>query len=298
MAVGGWSLFFTQAGRTIFVVLHMTSDLFILAIPLFVVAVLYSSVGHAGASGYVAVLALSGMAAAEIKPVALVWNVGVAVVATAQFARAGYFSWRLFWPLALASVPMAYVAGGWRIPGEMLKPLLGVVLIFSAVRLFWKLPDPDRPRFPSRAVALATGGLLGGLAGMTGTGGGIFLTPVMLFRRWAITRQVAAVSAAFVLVNSLSGLAGHWQSGQPIPRFALWLAPVVMAGGLIGSTLGSRRWPVRTLHLILAVVLLAAGLKLCLLRPPAPPAATSTESAHPGRGHSASKENRAPIAGT
>lgn len=282
---------FTQAGRTILVVLHMTSDLFMLAIPLFVVAVLYSSVGHAGASGYVAVLALSGMAPAEIKPVALVWNVGVAVVATAQFARAGFFSWRLFWPLALASVPMAYVAGGWRIPGEILKPLLGVVLIFSAVRLFWKLPDPDRPRFPSRAVALATGGLLGGLAGMTGTGGGIFLTPVMLFRRWAITRQVAAVSAAFVLVNSLSGLAGHWQSGQPIPRFALWLAPVVMAGGVIGSTLGSRRWPVRTLHLILAVVLLAAGLKLCLLRPPAPPAATSTESAHPGRGHSASKEN-------
>ena len=265
-----------------------------LAIPLFVVAVLYSSVGHAGASGYVAVLALSGMAAAEIKPVALVWNVGVAVVATAQFARAGFFSWRLFWPLALASVPMAYVAGGWRIPGEMLKPLLGVVLIFSAVRLFWKLPDPDRPRFPSRAVALATGGLLGGLAGMTGTGGGIFLTPVMLFRRWAITRQVAAVSAAFVLVNSLSGLAGHWQSGQPIPRFALWLAPVVMAGGVIGSTLGSRRWPVRTLHLVLAVVLLAAGVKLCLLRPPAPPAAsaaTSKKSAHPGRGHPASKEN-------
>ena len=291
MAVGGWPLFFTQAGRTILVVLHMTSDLFMLASPLFVVAVLYSSVGHAGASGYVAVLALSGMAAAEIKPVALVWNVGVAVVATAQFARAGYFSWRLFWPLALASVPMAYVAGGWRIPGEILKPLLGVVLIFSAVRLFWKLPDPDRPRFPSRAVALATGGLLGGLAGMTGTGGGIFLTPVMLFRRWAITRQVAAVSAAFVLVNSLSGLAGHWQSGQPIPRSALWLAPVVMAGGVIGSTLGSRRWPVRTLHLILAVVLLAAGVKLCLLRPPAPPAATNNESAHPGRGHSASKEN-------
>lgn len=242
-----------------------------LAIPLFVVAVLYSSVGHAGASGYVAVLALSGMTPAEIKPVALVWNVGVAVVATAQFARAGFFSWRLFWPLALASVPMAYVAGGWRIPGEMLKPLLGVVLIFSAVRLFWKLPDPDRPRFPSRAVALATGGLLGGLAGMTGTGGGIFLTPVMLFRRWAITRQVAAVSAAFVLVNSLSGLAGHWQSGQPIPCFALWLAPVVMAGGVIGSTLGSRRWPVRTLHLVLAVVLLAAGVKLCLLRPPLRP---------------------------
>lgn len=273
------------------VVLLMTSDLFMLAIPLFVVAVLYSSVGHAGASGYVAVLALSGMVAAEIKPVALVWNVGVAVVATAQFARAGYFSWRLFWPLAVASVPMAYVAGGWRIPGELLKPLLGVVLIFSAVRLFWKLPDPDRPRFPSRAVALATGGLLGGLAGMTGTGGGIFLTPVMLFRRWAITRQVAAVSAAFVLVNSLSGLAGHWQSGQPIPRFALWLAPVVMVGGVIGSTLGSRRWPVRTLHLILATVLVAAGLKLCLLRPPTPPAATSTESAHPGRGQSASKEN-------
>lgn len=237
---------------------HLT----LLAAGIAVVAFLYSSVGHAGASGYIAVLTLAGFAATTVKPVALVLNVVVAVIATVQFARAGHFSWPLFWPFALLSVPAAALGGYLHLPADNLKPLLGAVLLFSAARLFLRKGDPTEPRPPARGTALATGAGIGLLSGLTGTGGGIFLTPLMLLRGWSKAKQAAAISAPFILLNSLAGLGGHLSSGRPVPVFAWWLAIVAAIAGLAGSHLGSRLIPVRGIQVLLAAVLIIAGGKL------------------------------------
>ena len=226
------------------------------------VAFLYSAVGHAGASGYIAVLTLAGLTPAEVRPTALVLNVLVATLATFQFWRAGHFRWPLFWPFALLSIPAAYLGGSLPVPSEIFKPIVGGVLLLSAARFLVRTSDRDRTSPPPLGVALATGAALGLLAGITGTGGGIFLTPVMLFAGWAKTKETAAVSAPFILVNSASGLFGFLQTGEPLPRLAWPLAAIAISGGLAGSYLGSRRFPVRTVRLILAVVLLIAGAKL------------------------------------
>ena len=239
-----------------------TAHLTLLAAGIAVVAFLYSSVGHAGASGYIAVLTLAGFAATTVKPVALVLNVVVAVIGTVQFARAGHFSWPLFWPFALLSVPAAALGGYLDLPADSLKPLLGAVLLFSAARLFLRKGDPTEPRAPARGTALATGAGIGLLSGLTGTGGGIFLTPLMLLRGWSKAKQAAAISAPFILVNSLAGLGGHLGSGRPVPVFAWWLAIVAALAGLAGSHLGSRRIPVRGIQILLATVLIIAGGKL------------------------------------
>ena len=235
-----------------------------LAAAIFAVALLYSSVGHAGASGYIAVLALAGMAPAEIRPVALTLNVLVAVIGTVQFARAGHFSWSLFWPFAVLAVPAAFLGGWLQLPTEVFQVLVGLVLWFSAVRLVWRKVEPgDVVRRP-RVVALGSGAGIGFLSGLTGTGGGIFLTPLLLFCRWAHVREAAAVSALFILVNSSAGLAGYVSSGRPFPAFAWSLAAVAAIGGLVGSRLGSRHLPVRAIAWCLAMVLLLAGGKLVL----------------------------------
>lgn len=234
----------------------------LLALTIGFVAVLYSSVGHAGASGYIAVLTLFGVAVEEIRPIALTLNILVAAIGAVQWWRAGHFSWALFWPFALLSVPTAFLGGWVQLPAEYLKILLGLVLWFSAWRLFHRKADPPDPQPPSRPVALASGAGIGFLSGLTGTGGGIFLTPLMLFCHWARVKQVAAVSSLFILVNSSSGLAGYLQSGRELPGFAWALAVVVAIGGFLGSRLGSRHLPVRGIAWLLSVVLAIAGAKL------------------------------------
>lgn len=234
----------------------------LLALTIGIVAVLYSSVGHAGASGYIAVLTLFGIAVEEIRPTALTLNILVAAIGAVQWWRAGHFSWALFWPLALLSVPAAFLGGWVQLPAEYLKILLGLVLWFSAWRLFYRKTDPPDVRAPSRPVAALSGAGIGFLSGLTGTGGGIFLTPLMLFCRWARVKQVAAVSSLFILVNSSSGLAGYLKSGRELPEFAWVLAVVVAIGGFLGSRLGSRHLPVHGIAWLLSVVLAIAGAKL------------------------------------
>jgi len=226
------------------------------------VAFLYSSVGHAGASGYIAVMTLCGLSPAFIRPTALILNILVACIGSFQFWRAGHFSWRLFWPFALLSIPVAYLGGYLPIPVAILKTLIGLVLLFSAVRLFFRQSDPDETTLPSLPVSIGTGAGIGFLSGLTGTGGGIFLTPLLLFCRWASIRRAAAVSALFILVNSIAGLVGYVSSGKPVPRFIWILAVAAVIAGTVGSRLGSRHFPVRTISLILAVVLVLAGCKL------------------------------------
>jgi uncharacterized membrane protein YfcA len=172
----------------------------------------------------------------------------------------------VFWPFALLSVPAAFLGGYVHLPSSIFKPLVGVVLLFSAVRLLFRRGDPPAVSAPALPTAMAVGAGIGLLSGLTGTGGGIFLTPLMLFRRWAYTRTAAAVSALFILVNSIAGLVGYFSSGQPIPSFAWLLAAAAVTGGAFGSYLGSQRFPVRTVSLLLAAVLVIAGSKLIFTR--------------------------------
>jgi hypothetical protein len=238
------------------------TNLILLSLAIGIVAFLYSSVGHAGASGYIAVMALWGLAPTVIRPTALVLNILVASIGAFQFWRAGHFSWRLFWPFALLSVPAAYFGGYLQLPAPILKILIGLVLLFSAVRLIFRRGDPPETSAPSPPVAIGVGAAIGFLSGLTGTGGGIFLTPTLLFFRWALIRQAAAVSALFILVNSISGLIGYFTATRSIPRLGLVLAPAAVICGILGSHLGSRRFPVRTISLLLATVLIIAGAKL------------------------------------
>lgn len=239
-----------------------TTQFILLIAGITIVAFLYSSVGHAGASGYIAVMTLCGLSATFIRPTALVLNILVACIGSFQFWRAGYFSWRLFWPFALLAIPAAYLGGYLPVPAHLLKILIGAVLLFSAARLFFRQGDPPDSAPPPVPVAIGMGAGIGFLSGLTGTGGGIFLTPLLLFCRWASIRGAAAVSALFILVNSIAGLVGYISSGRPVPSFAWIFAVAAVIGGTLGSFLGSRRFPVRAISLILATVLVLAGCKL------------------------------------
>ena len=231
---------------------------------IFLAALLYSSVGHAGASGYLAVMALLNMAPAEMKPTALVLNILVATIGTVQFVRAGHFSWAFFWPFALGSVPFAYFGGWLTVEGHIYKQIVGVILILSAVRMLIvtaKTADFE-PRPVQVAVRTACGAFLGFLAGLTGTGGGIFLSPLVLLTQWASVKRTAATSVVFILVNSIAGLAGHWTQVKGLPKDIPYLLAAAGLGGLLGSWLGSRRLPSLTVRRVLGVVLLVAGYKL------------------------------------
>jgi len=229
------------------------------------VAVLYSSVGHAGASGYIAVMTLAGLAPEFIRPTALLLNILVASLTTYQFYRAGHFSWRLFWPFAVMSVPCAFLGGYLSLPTPIFKIVIGIVLLYSALRFFIN-PRPDgETRSLQRPLALILGAVLGLVSGLTGVGGGIFLTPLLLFTRWAKTKTAAAVSALFILVNSISGLLGNVSNTKQIPALALPLAAAVILGGAAGSYMGSRRLSPVLIKRLLACVLTIAGIKLIMV---------------------------------
>ena len=248
-------------------ILAMTVEqLSFLTIAILIVAFLYSSVGHAGASGYIAVMSLFGLAPAVIKPTALVLNILVACLGTFQFWRAGHFSWRLFWPFAVLSIPCAFLGGYLNLPTHIFKILVGVVLLFSALRFFLSPSADTEPHDPSRPVSVGVGAGLGLLSGLTGTGGGIFLTPLLILMHWARTKTASALSVVFILVNSLSGLAGNFTATKTFPSFAWPFVVAAVLGGGIGSYLGSNRFPVVIIKRLLAVVLTIAGLKLIFAR--------------------------------
>lgn len=237
----------------------------LIAFAIFVVAILYSSVGHGGASGYLAVMALLAVAPEITRPTALVLNVFVATIGTFQFYRAGYFSWRIFWPFAVTSIPFAFIGGMLTLPTNVYKIVLGVVLILAAIRLSWNLKSDIEPKDPNIFVALMIGAVIGLLSGLVGVGGGIFLTPILLLMNWSETKTAAGVSAMFILVNSLSGLAGNYAKVISLPSNVwLWVA-VAVVGGVIGSTLGAKRFNSLTLRRVLALVLIFAGVKLVLV---------------------------------
>ena len=239
----------------------------ILALLIFVGALLYSSVGHAGASGYLAAMALVGVSAVVMKPTALTLNILVASIATVKFHRAGYFSFRLLLPFALTSIPFAFLGGYLTLPGHWYKTLVGVILLFAAYKLFRnasKATEHADVRPIPLWAGLLCGAVIGMLAGLTGTGGGIFLSPLLLLMGWAETRQTAGVSAAFILVNSIAGLLGNVSSIGSLPGFIFVLAPAAILGGFIGAEFGSKRLASANVRRLLALVLIVAGCKLML----------------------------------
>src|SRR5437667_8638331 len=243
-----------------------TTHLILLILAVGLIAFRYSSVGHAGASAYIATMTLFGLAPTIIRPTALVLNILVASIGAFQFWRAGYFSWKLFWPFALLSIPAAYVGGYLQPSAAVLRILIGIVLVFSAGRLLFRRTDPRQTFTPSRPMAISVGAGLGFLAGLTGTGGGIFLTPLLLFCRWAHIRQAAAVSALFIWVNSIAGLIGYFTAVHSVPTLGIVLGAAAIVGGFVGSRLGSRHFPTRTISILLAIVLTIAGAKLIFTR--------------------------------
>ena len=261
-----------------------------------IIAVLYSSVGQAGGSGYLAAMALIGMAPEAMKPTALCLNIVVALIATVRFARAGCFSWRLFWPFVLGSVPFSFIGGALALPSPVYKGFVGVLLLFAAAMLIRKSEEggehsespvpgraeslsPDRavPPLHNRAVpplhdrataqlavptGLAIGGVIGLLSGMIGIGGGIFLSPIVLLRGWAGARESSGLAAPFILANSIAALAGHYLATGFIPAPAPLWAAAAAVGGAIGAGLGSRKLSPVAVRRILALVLLIAAMKL------------------------------------
>jgi uncharacterized protein len=242
-----------------------------------VVALLYASVGHAGATGYIAVMTLAGLDPAFIRPTALLLNVVVATIATAQFARAGHFDRGLFLPLAVASVPCALAGGALALSPAVFHTILGVVLGASAVKVIVEAAASSRVaaseslsawwsgRSSGRQAALgALGAAIGLLSGLTGVGGGVFLTPVMLAVRAAPVRTIAAVTAPFILVNSLAGLVGGLVAGRPLPAPGIAVVAAAAVGGAAGAWLGAFRLPVRAIRLLIAAVLAVASWRLLL----------------------------------
>jgi hypothetical protein len=244
-------------------------DIALIGIYFFVIALLYSTVGHAGASGYLATMAMLSFSPEVMKPTALALNIIVALVTTVRFAMAGHFSWRLFWPFALASVPLAYIGGGFAMHTTLYRILVGIALVFAAIHLILRSSvvsdDAKHAEYPGLGASLGVGGGIGFLSGLTGVGGGIFLSPVLIILNWAGLRRTAAVSAAFILLNSISGLAGYLQKGGAFPEHIAFWSVAVVSGGVIGSTLGATRFNSPVLRVLLGIMLVMAGVKMVVI---------------------------------
>jgi uncharacterized protein len=229
------------------------------------VALLYSSVGHGGASGYLALMRTTGMRPEEVSSAALLLNLLVSSVGFVQYARAGHFSWRTVWPFLIGSVPFAFIGGLIKISDRTFDLLLAAVLIWAAIRMAWPSPrdQPEAEEPAPKIPAIAIGIGIGLLSGIVGVGGGIFLSPLMILFRWASARKTAAASALFILVNSAAGMGGRLAQGKLVITETLpWLLAAALVGGLIGSSIGAHRFSTRTLRLVLAAVLILAPIKL------------------------------------
>ena len=230
---------------------------------LVVIAFLYASVGHGGASGYLALMAFFSFTPETMRPVGLLLNIFVSLVAFLQFYRGGYFRWNLFCPFAVVSIPAAYLGGFMVIDPGIYKKILGVLLIFSIIRLIgfdYKNNTSQKPL--NLTGALMAGALIGLFSGMIGIGGGIILSPIILLLNWANMKQTAAVSALFIFVNSLAGLGGLLAQGFVYESRMTTMLLVAFAGGLAGAYFGVKKFDTLVLKRLLALVLAIASIKL------------------------------------
>jgi len=232
---------------------------------LFIIAALYASVGHGGASGYLALMGVYGFAPETMKPSALVLNLFVAGISFIQFNRRGYFQWKILLPFIVSSVPMAFLGGTMSIDPLWYKRILGALLIFAVLRLIGVFGHIDTKREVRWIPALLVGGFIGFFSGLIGIGGGIILSPVVLLFGWADLKQTAAVSAAFIWINSLAGLMGMYSTDATVISDMWPYVLVAVVGGAVGAYLGSFRWNLTILKWCLSLVLLMASVKLILI---------------------------------
>lgn len=243
----------------------MTSESYLFYALIPIVAFLYSSVGHGGASGYLALMAIFSFPSDMMKQTALLLNLFVAGIAFYQYYKGGYFNRKLFLFFALGSVPAAFIGGLWSLDPWLYKKILGFILFFAIARMLSK-KESTQPKNKQLAapIGLIIGVVIGLFSGLIGIGGGIILTPVILLFHWGTMKEAAAVSALFIWVNSASGLFGQLSSGVNLTTNAFVLVGLALVGGLFGSYYGSRRWNNRRLEYFLALVLTSAGIKLIL----------------------------------
>ncbi len=243
-----------------------TETAYWLFIPLlFVIAFLYSSVGHGGASGYLALMTFFSFAPETMRQTALLLNVFVSLTAFIQYYRSGYFKWSLFWPFALASFPAAFIGGLITVDAGLYKKILAVLLLFSVVKLLEvKIQTKEFNIKQNIFIALLIGAVIGLFSGMIGIGGGIILSPLILLLHWADMKKTAAVSALFIFVNSLAGLAGLFTKGFEYKNEMTLMIIIAFAGGIVGSYFGAKKFDNVFLNKLLAVVLIIASIKLII----------------------------------
>ena len=241
-----------------------SSTQLLLAGTMFLGAALYTSVGHAGASAYIAAMALFGLPAATMRPTALVLNILVASFGAFRFLHAGLFRMRGCWPFVIGAVPFAFLGGYLQLPGHWHKTIIGIVLLIAAARLLWPKPLAVLSDWkdPPIALAIPIGAFIGLLSGLTGTGGGIFLTPLLLFMAWSETRTASGISVVFILCNSIAGLLGNYASLKALPAELPLYMVAVMLGAVVGTQLGIHKYAREHLLKALGVVLVIAGAKL------------------------------------
>ena len=236
---------------------------FVFLLLLFIIAFLYSSVGHGGASGYLALMALFGIAPVFMKSTSLTLNIFVATIAFIAYTRAGFFRIRLVLPFLLTSIPMAFAGAFIHVNPQFYEIILGILLLFAVARLLF-IPDAitEKPEDPPVIIALLTGAVLGFFSGMIGIGGGIILSPLLILFHWSTVKESAAASALFILLNSLAGLSALFIRGFTYDsRMVIWIA-AGLAGGLAGSYAGSMRMKQVNLKYFLAAILIMASIKL------------------------------------
>jgi hypothetical protein len=236
-------------------------SLFLIILP--VVSFLYASVGHGGASGYLALMALFSFATETMKPTALLLNLFVAGIAFYYYYREGYFNKKLFLYFAIASIPLAFLGGSIEVEASIYKKILAVLLVFAILKMlnvFGK--ESDHIKQVKLWQGLLIGGIIGFFSGLIGIGGGIILTPIILLLHWGNMKEAAAVSALFIWVNSASGLIGQISSGVSIEKESLLLVAIAIIGGVFGGYYGSKKINNQNLRYILAFVLVIASFKL------------------------------------
>ena len=237
---------------------------FLIALCLMLGAILYTSVGHAGSSVYIAIMSLFGVPAQVIKPTALVLNIIVSSYTSFRYISAKLFDLKLYIPLAVGAIPMAFLGGSIDLPSNVYKPIVGSILFFAGIMFLFQLnPQETRePKHPPVAISVLTGAVIGLLSGLTGTGGGIFLSPLIIFFAWTSVKGASGTAALFILTNSVFGLLGHISSVSELPD-ALWLfAIAVIVGALIGTRLGIKQFSNEMVKRALGAVLIIAGTKL------------------------------------
>jgi len=240
-----------------------TATTIILTIFMFVIALLYSSIGMGGGTGYVAAMAFIGIAPAIMKPTALILNIIVASIASITYIQAGRFSWSILWPFLITSIPCAFLGGFITLQTTVFKLIVGVVLLFASYQLAFVSQGNQQQtlRPPRLSIVLPIGALLGLVAGLTGTGGGFLLSPLLILLGWAEARVVCGISAVFIMANSTFGLAGCLSKVACVPKEIIFLAIAVTLGGCLGSRYGSKKVSNKIIHKVLAIVFGDCGVK-------------------------------------